>query len=384
MDLKTAKVAIVQDYLHVYGGAEAVVNAIWELFPQADIYSATYDAEVMKKAGVLQGARIFYPKWKDNIPGKFKKFAHKLIIANLPFYFENLDLSQYDLIISSSAHFAKGVKKTRENQIHVSYIHTPPRFLYGLPGEIRKRTNPVWKLILSPLDSYLRYKDKQFAQRPDYLLCNSETVKDRIKKFYNREATVINPFPEITVCDSDFEDSVKYGDYYLVISRLEAYKNVDLIIKTCGELKLPLKVAGKGSEYENLLELSKEYSNVEMLGYVSSEEKFELLKKCKAFIIATEDEDFGMSALEPMMFGKPVIAYRSGGLKEIVKEHQNGLFFDELNFKSLGVVLNRMDKTGFDSNYIRNYAQKFSKDNFKTKFMLVLEDQMARAVGFKE
>ncbi|MDQ5981870.1 MAG: hypothetical protein QG570_628 [Patescibacteria group bacterium] len=380
MDLKTAKVAIVQDYLHVYGGAEAVVNAIWELFPQADIYSATYDAEVMKKAGVLQGARIFYPKWKDNIPGKFKKFAHKLLVANLPFYFENLDLSQYDLIISSSAHFAKGVKKTRENQIHVSYIHTPPRFLYGLPGEIRKRTNPVWKLILSPLDSYLRYKDKQFAQRPDYLLCNSETVKDRIKKYYNRDATVINPFPEITVSYADFEDSVKYGDYFLVISRLEAYKNVELIIKTFSELGLPLKVAGKGSEYENLLNLSKNYSNIEMLGYVSSEEKFDLLKKCKAFIIATEDEDFGMSALEPMMFGKPVIAYRSGGLKEIVKEKENGLFFDELVSKSLGDALGRVQKIQFDSISIRNYAQKFSKENFKNKFMNFLEDQISRHI----
>lgn len=380
MDLKTAKVAIVQDYLHVYGGAEAVVNAIWELFPQADIYSATYDAEVMKKAGVLQGARIFYPKWKNNIPGKFKKFAHKLLVANLPFYFENLDLSQYDLIISSSAHFAKGVKKTRENQIHVSYIHTPPRFLYGLPGEIRKRTNPVWKLILSPLDSYLRYKDKQFAQRPDYLLCNSETVKDRIKKYYNRDATVINPFPEITVSYADFEDSVKYGDYFLVISRLEAYKNVELIIKTFSELGLPLKVAGKGSEYENLLNLSKNYSNIEMLGYVSSEEKFDLLKKCKAFIIATEDEDFGMSALEPMMFGKPVIAYRSGGLKEIVKEKENGLFFDELVSKSLGDALGRVQKIQFDSISIRNYAQKFSKENFKNKFMNFLEDQISRHI----
>lgn len=380
MDLKTSKVAIVQDYLHVYGGAEAVVNAIWELFPQADIYSATYDAEVMKKAGVLQGARIFYPKWKNNIPGKFKKFAHKLLVANLPFYFENLDLSQYDLIISSSAHFAKGVKKTRENQIHVSYIHTPPRFLYGLPGEIRKRTNPVWKLILSPLDSYLRYKDKQFAQRPDYLLCNSETVKDRIKKYYNRDATVINPFPEITVSYADFEDSVKYGDYFLVISRLEAYKNVELIIKTFSELGLPLKVAGKGSEYENLLNLSKNYSNIEMLGYVSSEEKFDLLKKCKAFIIATEDEDFGMSALEPMMFGKPVIAYRSGGLKEIVKEKENGLFFDELVSKSLGDALGRVEKMQLDSISIRNYAQKFSKENFKNKFMNFLEDQISRHI----
>lgn len=380
MDLKIAKVAIVQDYLHVYGGAEAVVNAIWELFPQADIYSATYDAEVMKKAGVLQGARIFYPKWKDNIPGKLKKFAHKLLVANLPFYFENLDLSQYDLIISSSAHFAKGVKKTREGQIHVSYIHTPPRFLYGLPGEIRKRTNPVWKLILSPLDSYLRYKDKQFAQRPDYLLCNSETVKDRIKKYYNRDATVINPFPEITVSDADFEDSVKYGDYFLVISRLEAYKNVELIIKTFSELGLPLKVAGKGSEYENLLNLSKNYSNIEMLGYVSSEEKFDLLKKCKAFIIATEDEDFGMSALEPMMFGKPVIAYRSGGLKEIVKEKENGLFFDELVSKSLGDALGRVEKMQLDSISIRNYAQKFSKENFKNKFMNFLEDQISRHI----
>lgn len=368
MDFVGKKIAIVQDYLHVYGGAESVVNAIWEIFPHADIYSATYDAEVMKKAGVLQGARIFYPTWRDNIPGKLKKFAHKVAIANLPFYFENLDLSEYDLIISSSAHFAKGVKKSRDNQLHISYIHTPPRFLYGLPGETRKRSSGLWKVLLFPLDSYLRYKDKQFAQRPDYLICNSETVKERIKKIYNRDATVINPFPEIKVSDADFATAKEHSDYFLVISRLEAYKNVDLIMSACDKTGQPLYVAGRGTEYERLLELSKKYPTVKMLGYVSPEEKSNLLQNCKAFIVATQDEDFGMAALEPMMFGKPVIAYHSGGLREIVKEGENGVFFGSLNIESLTEAISSIDTEKFDSNSIRAYAEGFNKENFKNKF----------------
>ncbi len=362
------KVAIVHDYMHEYGGAEGVVNAIWELFPQADIYTATYNKEVMDKAKAFMNAKIHYPQWRNNIPGNLRRFMHKVLIANLPIYFEHLDLRNYDLVISSTAHFAKGAK-TNKNQIHISYIHTPPRFLYGLQGEIRKRDSFWWKLILNPLDSYLRYMDKKFAQRPDYLICNSETVRERIKKIYGRDATVINPFPAVAVDEADFETAKKIkGDYFLVISRLAAYKNIDLIIDTCGKNDLPLKVAGTGPAENRLKDLAKNYSSVEMVGFVSDDEKRKLYENCKAVICAVKDEDFGMAPLEPMMYGKPVVALREGGYLETVNPDV-GVFFNQLTEESLLAGIHQLNDKHFDADKIRAHALTFSKENFKKKFM---------------
>lgn len=364
------KIAIVQDYLHVVGGAEAVVNAIWEIFPNADVYSATYDKEAMKKAGILQGANVYYPKWKNNIPGKLGRFVNRVLIANLPFYFGNLDLSQYDLIISSTAHFAKGVKKSRKEQIHISYIHTPPRFLYGLKGEMRKRSFWYWKLFLYPLDSYLRYMDQRFAQRPDYLLCNSKVVQDRIKKIYHRNATIINPFPAMQVSEKEFESNKdSKGSYYLSLGRLAEYKHIDLIVKTCGENNIPLKVAGTGPELDKIKSVAKQYKSVEVLGFVTDEKKKELYKNSIAGIYAVEDEDFGMAPLEPMLYGKPVIAYKSGGYLETVNSGINGIFFDELTELSIFDALNKLTKYTWNKDKIRESALLFSKDNFKSKFI---------------
>ena len=369
MAIKNLKVAIVHDYLHVYGGAEGVVQAIYEIFSQADIYTSTCDEKMINDLGLFAGAKIYYPRWRNNIPGQIKKFVHKVLIANLPFYFENLDLSQYDLIISSTAHFAKGVKKSRPDQVHISYIHTPPRFLYGLEGEIRKRSFMLWRILLWPLDSYLRFLDQKFAQRPDYLLCNSENVRNRIKKFYKRDAVVINPFPNIEVTEKDFQEAqLNNGEFYLIISRLAAYKNIDLAIKVCGENNYKLKIAGKGPDEKMLKNLADQYESIKMEGFVTEEQKFGLYKKCKAVLATVKDEDFGMAPLEPMLFGKPVIALRQGGYLETVND-QVGVFFEELTEEALLGALKRLNDNHFDPQFIRKHALRFSKENFKTKFL---------------
>ncbi len=367
-DIKDAKVAIVQDYLHVFGGAEGVVQAIWELFPNSEIYSATYDEKAMKKAGAFQGAKIHYPKWKDGIPHKIKKFMHKLMIANLPLYFYFLDLSNYDIIISSTAHFAKGVR-TKPNQLHISYIHTPPRFLYGYPGQIRKRSKWYFKPIFWPIDSVLRIIDKQFAKHPDYLVCNSTEVKNRIKNFYNRDAVVIPPFPNVTVTDEDFRKS-KSGtnDYFLIVSRLQTYKNIDLAIKVCGSQNIKLKIAGTGDQKKELEVLAKNYDSVEILGFVSDEEKHNLFINSKGFLATVTKEDFGMTPLESMMYGKPVVALRDAGYLDTVEEGKTGVFFDELTEDSLLNAIKNFDKIKWDYDYIRKHAKTFSKDRFKKEF----------------
>ncbi len=362
------KVAIVHDYLHQYGGAETLLQAIWEIFPTADIYSATYDEDVMKKVGAFRGAKIHHPKWKKNIPGYFKNAVHKMLIANLPVYFENLDLGKYDLVISSTAHFAKGVI-TKPDQTHISYIHTPPRFLYGYQGETSKRDSKIWRMVLDPLDLFLRIIDYNFAQRPDYLLCNSEEVYKRIKKFYKRKATIINPFPNVIVTDESLERSRNTkGDYYLIVSRLAAYKNIDLAIKVCGRNNIPLKVAGTGPAERRLKDIAQKYPSVEMLGLISQEKKAELYINCKGVLCTVRDEDFGMVPLEPMMFGKPVIALRSSGYLETVVDGKTGVFFDDLNQESLLNAINLFEKTEFDFDKILKHAGRFSRERFKKEF----------------
>ena len=376
--LRNLKVVIIQDYLHVFGGAEGVANAIYELFPQADIYTATYDKMAMEKAGVFKGAKIFYPKWRKNIKGKFGFFIHKLLIANLPIYFYTLNLKKYDLVISSTAHFAKGIRTTK-NQLHISYIHTPPRFLYGYEGEIRKRSFWYWKALLFPVDIFLKAVDKWFAKFPDYIVCNSKEVQMRIKRIYSRDAVIINPFPNLKLSDSDFKQiKNKKGGYYLSIGRLQSYKNVDLIVKTCGKNNIPLKIAGMGNKEGYIKNLCKKYSSVEFLGFVSNEKKKKLLRDCEAFIGAVKDEDFGMAPLEAMLYGKPVIVLRQGGYLETVKERKTGIFFDTLNEKSLLDAITRFKSLKFDPDSIRKHALGFSKERFKKEFKDFVVDKVSK------
>lgn len=372
--LKDLKVAIVHDYLTEFGGAEGVLAAIWELFPAADIYTAAYDAEKMAKVGAFQGARVFYPYWRPNWGGQLGHFVHLLLVANLPLYFENLDLRDYDLVISSTAHFAKGVL-TRSDQLHISYIHTPPRSLYGYKGETSKRDHPLWRIILAPLDCVLRVIDYHFAQRPDWLLCNSREVQARIKKFYGREATVINPFPSVVGVDRRVDPKIDgqthrsaSTSYYLVVSRQAAYKNIDLIIHTCGKNNLPLKVVGTGSSHNYLRQIASQYPSVEMLGVVSEEEKVLLYQNCKAVLGAVRDEDFGMAPLEPMLFGKPVVVLRQAGYLETVTEGESGIFFDGLTEESLLAGIKRLEATTWSPEKIKELVSHFSKARFQEEF----------------
>jgi len=361
------KIAIVHDYLHVYGGAEALVEAIWEIYPDADIYTASCDKNVLKKANAFNGANIIYPKWKNSLKGKFGRFIHNILIANLPIYFESLDLREYDLIISSTAHFAKGVI-TSPDQVHISYIHTPPRFLYGYPGTTRKHDSKIWSIILNPLDAFLRIVDYNFSKRPDYIICNSKEVEKRINKFYKRKVhKIINPFPQVSV-DKNILNNIKDEGYFLIVSRLENYKNIDLAINVCGKNNIKLKVAGTGTQFDELERLASKYNSVELLGFVSDKKKNELYKNCHGFLCTVKDEDFGMTALESMAYGKPVVALRAGGYLETVVDGITGVFFNELTEVSLLDGIEKFNKTKFDSKKIIAHANRFSKDNFKRSF----------------
>lgn len=395
MAVENLKVALVHDYLNAWGGAEKVVAAIHELFPQAPVYTSLYDARLKERVSAMAGWDIRAPRWlQGKLLGRFPKY----ITFTLPYVFESFDLSAYDLVISSSAAFAKGVI-TPPKTLHINYCHTPPRFLYGYPGETDRRTKWYWQPFLRPLDSYLRFWDFQAAQRPDYLLCNSRTVWERIRKFYRREATVIYPPVEVEVGSMKYEvKSMSHevaggkkeagggslitnnpitNNYFLVVSRLSAFKNIDLIIEACGKLNLPLKVAGVGREEGRLREIVKKYPLVEMLGFVAEEDLPALYRGARALICATQDEDFGITAVEANAYGVPVIALRSGGLVEAIQEGVTGEFFAEATVECLTEKILRYKDTKYKVEACQQWAEKFSKERFQREFLAFVEEKWA-------
>jgi len=372
--MKNLEVAIVHDYLNAYGGAESVVDAIWELFPKAPIYTALWDKKAFSGTGAFEGADIRTPKWAK-MP--FVEKFYKYLVPLYPLFFENLDLSGFGLIISSSANFAKGVR-TSKNQVHISYIHTPPRFLYGYPTETGKRDLWYCKIPLKILDFFLRRWDFKAAQRPNYLICNSVEVKNRIKKFYGRDAVIVPPFLSI---DPKYEKTApKKGDYYLALGRLSLFKNFDKIIPACAKVGRSLKVAGVGREFDNLRKLAKSLrGDTEMLGFVSEEEKVSLYKGCRAFINIASDEDFGMTPLEAMHFGKPCILLRSGGFLDYAEDGYNSILIDSPLAESLEAGIKRFESLESKVNWAKNCketAAGYTKERFQTEFMEIVRDKL--------
>ncbi|MBP7859685.1 glycosyltransferase [Patescibacteria group bacterium] len=364
------KVAIVHDYLSDFGGAEKVVNAIYEIYPTADIYTAVKNEKKLKSVNAFIGAKIYAPRLNGLI-GLFKK----LFVFSYPAYFENLNLQKYDLVISSTAHFAKGII-TNSNSLHVCYIHTPPRFLWGLKTETSfARDNLLLKPILVLFDSFLRVWDFVAAQRPDYLLTNSINTKRRISKFYKRDSTVIYPFYDFNLNKQEVSKIKPVeGDFYFTISRKGKFKNIDLIAKTFKRLKKVIYIAGECSKDKAVQAYAGKY--VKLIGFLSEEEKISYLKGCKAFVVATENEDFGITPIEAMSFGKPIIAYKSGGYVETVKSKKTGILFKYPKYKSLKKAILKFEKTKFNEEEIVEFANKFSKENFQKQFKDFVSEKM--------
>jgi glycosyltransferase involved in cell wall biosynthesis len=284
--------------------------------------------------------------------------------------FENFDLSDYDLIISDGTAWAKSVIFTN-NQLHIAYIHTPPRFLYKYSSENTLRKKWYLKPLFAYLDFHLRMWDFAAAQRPDFLLCNSEEVSRRIKKFYKRESEVIYP-PVKTV---NYQES-RREDFYLITGRLSSYKNFDLVVKLFNNLNQKLIIIGTGIEEENLKRLATS-KNIKFLGKVSDEVLEEYYNKAKGYICPVKDEDFGIALVEALSHGTPALAHRSGGPKEILREDVDGLFFNEVNLDSLTEKFIEFDKklneNYFDRKNISKNTEKFDEKIFTKKLSKYIE-----------
>lgn len=358
------KVALVHDYLAEYGGAERVVEALHDLFPDAPLYVAFIDEQAMGIHWQKFKDWDIRQSWLSKIPFHKKLFSPLRIWS--PNYFESLDLSEYDLVISSTnAYMAKAVK-VRPDAVHICYCHTPARSLYGYATMSNWRQNPVTRYIGTLINHYLRVVDFNVAQRATYFIANSEETQKRIAKFYRRDSTII--YPPVAVPTKLPKRTP--GDYYLYISRLALAKHPELAVQACNQLKVPLKLAGVGRMLPELKEIAG--PTVEFLGAVTDHQLADLYQGAKALLYPVEDEDFGIVPVEAMGYGVPVIAHESGGPKETIVEEKTGIFFQELSIRGLKEAMLLADSYSWSAAEIHRHAQKFDIKAFQkhmTKFI---------------
>jgi glycosyltransferase involved in cell wall biosynthesis len=347
------KIALVHDYLAQDGGAERVLKAFHELWPQAPIFVLFHDT---KKITDFSTATIT-ESFLKHVPGITNHFQWYLPL--MPLATEKHNLDAFDVVLSSTSAFAKGVI-TAPHTIHISYCHTPARFLWsdthhyidGLPY------NRLIKCILPRFISKMRLWDKMSADRVDDFIANSKTVQSRISKYYRRNSTVIHP----PVDAQKLRTSPIVEDYFVAGGRLVPYKRIDLVVHTFNRLGWPLKIFGTGPELKRLQKIAK--PNITFLGRINDEEKAELLSRASAFI-HPQIEDFGITAVESMASGRPVIAFSEGGALETIIARETGLFFTKQNWESLLDTLLTFDKNQWDSTRIREHALQFDLVHFK-------------------
>lgn len=337
---------------------------------------------LLKLLEIFPGAKIFTSVYNKNILPQFKDFKietsflnrlpygktrPQIYIGLMPSVFESFDLADFDLVISNTHACSKGVI-TKPDTLHLCYCHTPTRYLWLKEVDSRMQGSSLKRWAAH----CLRIWDFQAAQRPDKFLANSKTVAKRIKKYYRRKAKVIYP-PVPTSLFQPVKSANQLKDYFLFVSRLVAYKKPDLVIQAFNELTVPLKIIGAGPEYKRLRKLSKK--NVEFLGGVSFEELRKHYAVAQALIFPAY-EDFGMVAVEAMASGRPVIAYKKGGLTEIVKEGATGIFFDKQTKDGLKEAILRFKSDDYKPSRIIKEAKKFDEGIFKKKFLAYTKEEI--------
>lgn len=355
------KIAITHDYLIEYGGAEMVLKELLRLFPQADLYTALH--RPTKKQRDFW-AEVEKHKVKTSIANwiPLKKFTWKFFLPLHVAFFRNLDLSKYDVVISSSAGFAKFIETSNKTK-HIAYIHTPPRFLWGYDTSVFHKIPGFIRFISKPFLNSWRRLDQKYAKSADKIVANSNYIKSKIKEVYGRGAEVINPPVDI---GNLLDQPSKPGDYFITIGRLYDYKKTEIIIRAFNKRNDQLIIIGDGPEKKRLKKIAN--SNIEFKGFVSEEEKIQLLTESKAFVFAA-DEDFGIVLVEALAAGKPVIAYKKGGALEIIEDRKNGILFTEQTPESLNMAIDSMTQYAqqFSEEIIKKTAEKFSIEKFRQR-----------------
>ncbi|OGH68944.1 MAG: hypothetical protein A3J66_00495 [Candidatus Magasanikbacteria bacterium RIFCSPHIGHO2_02_FULL_47_14] len=356
------KIALVHDYLAQDGGAERVLKAFHQLWPEAPIFVLFHDKG---KVDGFEDATV-----KQSFIGKipFAKKRYQWLLPWMPIATERHNLHDFDVVLSSTSAFAKGVL-TRPDTLHISYCHTPTRYLWTDTHEYIEdlKYNRIIKAFLPPLIHRLRLWDRMSIDRVDYFVANSNTVRQRIQKYYRRESDII--FPPV---DVDLFSVGDAKDYYVTGGRLVPYKRFDLVVQAFNRLGWPLKIFGSGPELARLRKRAR--FNIEFVGRVTETEKADLLRHARAFI-HPQLEDLGITPIESMASGTPVIAYGVGGVTETVLPGKTGVFFYRQNWEELLDALLNFDPHAWDRVHIRDHALKFSTDSFKRRVRRYVEDR---------
>ena len=361
MSLSSLNIAIVCDWLTNMGGAEKVILALHRLFPHAPIYTSLYNPGKVKG---FENATI-HTSYLQNLP--FAKNHHQLYLGFMPQVFEGFNLNDYDLVISSSHSCAKGII-TKPQTLHISYCHSPMRYAWeNSINYIREyEINGVIKKLAPVFIHKIRLWDRLSADRVDYFIANSHHIQRRIHKYYRRPSTVVHPHVEL----EKFQLGAERQKFFLAVGRLTPYKRFDLLIDTFNELGLPLKIVGTGVSAKKLKARAKE--NIEFLGYVSDAELSRLYGEAKALIFP-QSEDFGITPLEAMASGCPVIAYGSGGALETVVDSKTGILFPEQTTVSLSHAVEKFEQHRFNHRAIREHAESFNEDRFRREMLDFIE-----------
>jgi glycosyltransferase involved in cell wall biosynthesis len=373
-ELCNLRVAIVHDWFYVRGGSERVVEALAEIFPQADLFALFARPEAMSPE--LRGRKLT-TSWLQKIPFIHKCHRHTLMFH--PLALEQFDLSDYDLVLSSSSGSAKGVI-TPQHTLHVCYCHSPMRYIWDMYSAYSREMSPIVRFIFALTAHQVRLWDYASAGRVDHFVCNSRYISSRIRKVYRRESEVIHP--PVEVASVTLED--RQEDFYLTVGRLVNYKRFDLAIEACNHLKRPLKVIGTGPDYRRLKRLAG--PTVEFLGSISDLEKHGMLNRCRALLFPGE-EDFGIVPVEAQAHGRPVIAFGAGGALETVlgledgseeTDTASGVFFYQRTAQSLADAMVRFEKhpDRFDPKAIRNHALQFDESVFRRRIVDFLERKL--------
>ena len=352
------KIAIVHDYFIQQGGAEKVAQELHDMFPSSTLVTTV---DIHQTPGIVTS-------WLRHL--NITEKNHRLFFLLYPLAVETLDLTKYDLIISSSSGYAKGVRK-RKDAIHICYCHTPMRWVWRFEAYAeRENFGGITKRILPLLLALLKRWDLAASRRPDYYIANSGVVADRIAQAYGRDSVVIHPPIDTT----RFKGTEADDDFYLILSRLAPYKRLDLAVEACKRLGRRLIVIGDGPARRDLENIAG--PRTEFLGRADDAVVADYALRCKALFFPGE-EDFGMTPLEINAAGRPVIAYRAGGATETVIENTTGVFFDKQEPESLMSAIEDFERRSWDHKVIRKHAESFSRQVFVSSIVQFVESVLA-------
>jgi glycosyltransferase involved in cell wall biosynthesis len=361
------RVALVHDYLNQYGGAERVLEELHELFPEAPVFTSMYWPARM--SSTIRGLDV-RTSFMQRLPLVTRN--HQPFLLLYPLAFESFDLSEFDVVISNSSAFCKGVV-TPPATLHICYCLTPMRWVWSYHAYVgRERLPAIARFVLPAAISQLRAWDVATAQNVDRFLAISRTVAARIRKYYRREATVIYP-PVNTQAFTPQPERV--ADYYLIVSRLIPYKRIDLAVDAFTRLGLPLRIVGSGGRDEAALR-ARAGPCVQFVGRVSDAHLKELYAQCRALVFPGE-EDFGIAPLEANASGRPVIAYAGGGALDTVVDGQTGVLFHTQKVECLVETIQRFQQLEFDPAAVRAHAEKFDRRVFRRQLKAFVDESVA-------